>query len=668
MIKAVKYSVCLLAALIFLVFCGENAYHEFYDITLEDFNSIVFQKAYDKTEVAADLEDISKRYDLCGYYNIYEYSDSDIDIYCCTNGSRSEVVKKLGVDSCDFNTILNGSYSIIITDDDKRDSIVTGDYVIPNFSFAADEDTARQIYNELSEKYSIIFEPTKPFSSKCTGVWLICAALFALMAVYDMIGSKKEVCIKLTLGNSLIRQLAVILLRDSVVFFVIGSAVAAIMSPFTAVVMVINRFVFFILSLCAINALVFCGLFFTDICSAMKNENNSFAYMPINYVLKTIAAAVMLCVLCAAGKLPLLETKQHSAEETAASFGDANRIELSESPLWAIMIDEYGYETTDEEGHYKVGELLDKEMADYQTFLNSLNDKYGLFLLNGFEFYGMQDDLSNISRQNIVIASDAALSHIAEKTHISPEENGITIMLPNGHKGRDQRAVDLWLEMLSENYDVKVTYKNYDKAEITVFDYMGNSDIAATTPAAAVASSPIIICVPNAADYNFFNMQTVFSSANKSECEALLKRNNIHSTRIDVSTLHSLTDGYIRKIISVRSFFILTFSAVSVYYLALLVSTVLMDIRLYKRERAVKKVLGRTFAERYMPLSLKTTSLLAASLVVSVAAVRRYDIGNIKIIYISAAVMLVTEIVIELAAAKADERRNTLRELKGGAL
>lgn len=53
---------------------------------------------------------------------------------------------------------------------------------------------------------------------------------------------------------------------------------------------------------------------------------------------------------------------------------------------------------------------------------------------------------------------------------------------------------------------------------------------------------------------------------------------------------------------------------------------------------------------------------------VSVAAVRRYDIGNIKIIYISAAVMLVTEIVIELAAAKADERRNTLRELKGGAL
>ena len=145
--------------------------------------------------------------------------------------------------------------------------------------------------------------------------------------------------------------------------------------------------------------------------------------------------------------------------------------------------------------------------ADYQTFLNSLNDNYGLFLLNGFEFYGMQDDLSNISRQNIVIASDAALSHIAEKTHISPEENGITIMLPNGHKGRDQRAVDLWREMLSENYDVKVTYKNYDKAEITVFDYMGNSDIAATTPAAAVASSPIIIC-------------------------------------IDVSTLHSLTDGY----------------------------------------------------------------------------------------------------------------------------
>ena len=59
MIKTIKYSVFMVMALIFLVYCGETAYDGLYDRITEDLNCIVFDKGYDKNEMAEALEAVS---------------------------------------------------------------------------------------------------------------------------------------------------------------------------------------------------------------------------------------------------------------------------------------------------------------------------------------------------------------------------------------------------------------------------------------------------------------------------------------------------------------------------------------------------------------------------------------------------------------------------------
>ena len=667
LIKIIKYSVYVLMTLIFLVYCGETAYSELYDSSLENFNCIVFSKAYDKSEVSADLKKISEKYDLCAYYNIYEYSDSEIDIYCCTNNSRDDVCERLGFSSCDFNTILYGSYSIVMINEKDRDSIVSGDYVIPDFSFSADESVANQICRELEQKYEFTFQPTAPFQSSSVGVWAICAALVMLMTVYDMLASKKEICIKLTLGCGLLRQISIIILKDTLMFLISGVLLALLMFSYTAVILVMCRYISFILSICIINALVFIGIYLTDVCSTLKNENSSSSYMPINYILKLISTSVLICVLCTANNFPQLEKKQNCANDIAELCKETSRIELSESPMWSVMIDKYGYETTDEYGHEKVGELIEREMADYSRFLKALDKKHSLFLLNGFNYITNGTNVQNSNKQNVILASDGASIHITEQTGISPADSGITIMLPESYSRTDLKNVEAWLKMLSENYNFRTTYLNYTSAELAAFEFT-NSSVIADSPLFSITSSPIIIYTPHAADYDYFNMQTVFSDADLPECKTLLKLNGIHSTRVDVSSVNSLTGSYIRKIKSFRMSFALVLVLLTAYYISVLISTLMVDININKRERAVRRIIGRTFINRYLVLLLSLIVSLALSVAISLAVNKKYVIGSTNIIYYGAVTMLILEITSVIIAAKLDEKHNTLKELKGGAL
>lgn len=655
-------------ALIFLLFCGETAYGELYNRTLQDFNCAVFEKGYDKTEMAKDLQEISEKYDLCALYPIYEYADSDIDIFCCTNGSTENVKKKLSLDSCDFNTILSGSHSIRIIDESETDKYVTGDYIISAFYFCGDEALAYEVCDELYEKYELSLDLCCGYSSRSSVVWVICAVLVILMSIYDMLDSKKEVCIRLTLGNSLPKQLAGILLCDTAVFAISGILIALIMYRLTAVMMIAERYAMFIVSICLLNALVFMGLYLVDVCSSLKNENSSSVYLPINYMLKIISAIALMCVVCAANRLPVILSKHDSAEYFKEHYGTAARIDLSESPKWAVMIDSIGYTSEDEEDHRKVGLLMDKLFSDYDRFLSLLDADSGVFLMNGFEYYPTNYVFTPGSTQNILIASDEMSGYIAHQTGVTPASEGISVLLPKTYKMSDLRAVNEWLELEKEEYSFETFFLDYGSAELAAIEYYGEDGLFTDDMYLSVLSSPIIIYAPHAADYNFFDLRTVLANADRSDTERILNANAILSTRVDVSTVRSMAEDHKRKTVSVTILFVLAFAALFVYYLALLISTLAVDVNVNSRERAVRKILGRSFASRYLKLMLT----FAGSLLISVLGALMIDnndaVGPKIIILMTAAIMFVLEIISVMTAAKLDDKNNTLRELKGGAL
>ena len=668
MIKTIKYSVYLLMALIFILYCGETAYDRLYDRLTEDLNCIVFDKGYDKKEMAETLDAVSEKYDLCAVYPIYEFNDSDVEIYCCTNGSTAEIRRKLGAGSCDLRTILSGSFSLRVIDESERDSYVSGDYVISAFYFSGDDELTYKVCSELAQKYEFGLEPHSKKDDPCLAVGIICTLPMLLMAIYDMLDRKKEICIRLTLGNSLSRQLAKVLLTDTLVFIVSGLLTALIMYRFTAVLLILKLYILFLAGICLVNAAVFMGIYLVDVCSSLKNENSSAGYLPINYLLKTVASVSLLCALCFAGRLPAMQQKKDSVEYFKNHYHNSSRIELSESPKWAVMIDSIGYTSQNEEDQKKVGILMDRVLADYDRYIGLLDKEYGTFLLSSLNFY--PSNMENIPHhvQNIVLASDIMDDYIYHQTGVSPAADGITVMLPERYDHYDKNTVEEWLEMMNYSYSFDTHWIRYKSGDVAVIDQYDDTNAFATDMYLNVASSPIIIYVPHAADYDYLNYHIVMASTDRKNAMRILNTSGILSVRADISSADSMAGDYIRSIDAVTILFLLISILAGAYYIALLTSTLTVDITVNKRERAVRRILGRHFVQRYLLLFASFAGSLIVSAVIALEVNQKFGIGSGKLIVLSAAVLLVFEVMAVIIAAKLDEKNNTLKELKGGAL
>ena len=70
MIKTVKYSVFVMMAVVFLLFCGENAYSNLYDMVSEKMYRLYFHSTYDTEEMESYFDELFKRYGVSGFYDI----------------------------------------------------------------------------------------------------------------------------------------------------------------------------------------------------------------------------------------------------------------------------------------------------------------------------------------------------------------------------------------------------------------------------------------------------------------------------------------------------------------------------------------------------------------------------------------------------------------------
>ena len=668
MIKIIKYSVYVLMALIFIVYCGETVCGGLHDRMTEDLNCIVFENGYDKKEMVEILEAVSEKYDLCAVYPIYEFNDSDVEIFCCTNGSKAEIEKIIGAGSCDLRTILSGTYSLRVIDESERADYVSGDYVISAFYFSGDDELTHKVCDEIADKYEFGLEQHSKKDDMYPVVGILCALPLLLIAVYDMLDSKKEICIKLTLGNSLSKQLAKTVVTDTLVFIVLGLITALIMSRYTAVLLIDKQYILFTAGICLVNAAVFMGICFVDVCSSLKNENSSAGYLPINYLLKTISAAAVLCAFCSLSRLPAMQQKKESAEYFRENYSNSSRIELCESAKWSVMIDAIGYTSQDEEDHRKVGVLMDKLLADYDRYLGLLDKECGVFMLSSLNFYS--SDMMNMPRhvQNIVLASDIMDDYIKHQTGVSPAADGITVMLPERYDRYDKKTVEEWLEMMSNSFSFDTHWVDYKSGDMAVIDQYDDTNAFSTKMYLNVVSSPIIIYVPHAADYDYLYSYTVLASADRDTATRILNKSGILSVRADISSSGSMSGDYIRSIDSMTVLFILVIILVTAYYISVLISTMMVDININKRERAVRRIIGRTFINRYLVLLLSLAGSLGVSAGIALAVNKKYALGSGDIIYTAAAVMFILECAAVIIAAKLDEKHNTLKELKGGAL
>ena len=102
-----------------------------------------------------------------------------------------------------------------------------------------------------------------------------------------------------------------------------------------------------------------------DLCSTLKRENSSAAFIPLNFFLKLLSSCVLLILLSYTVKMMLLRSKYTAAEEFCKYFDGFNWIEMTESPQWAMMIDSYVNNSGSDVN--AISGLIDKEFAEYMV-------------------------------------------------------------------------------------------------------------------------------------------------------------------------------------------------------------------------------------------------------------------------------------------------------------
>lgn len=663
MIKIIKYTAFMLTSIIFVMFCGEIAYFELTDKAYSEFNCIIFSKAYDCSKLREDLEDLSEKYNCFGFYTAYDYSDSTIEINYCTNNSADKITEKMGIKNCNINTVTTGSYHIEFVPAEKYDTDNTGDIGIQAFYVDSDKsENINAFCEELGNKYLIEVNSKEPVKSSSVPVGIVCLVLIMLLTVYDVMRSKRDICISLTLGNKLLLEIIKWVLKDMAVYAVFGTFIIAILYKITAVSLIYDKYIIYVCTAGLIDLGAYLSLFAMDLCSTLKRENSSAAFIPLNFFLKLLSSCVLLILLSYTGKMMSLRSKYTAAEEFCKYFDGFNRIEMTESPQWAMMIDSYVNNSGSDVN--AISGLIDKELAEYNVFIDTVDEESKFMLLNAFDF--QTADMNDKRAPNVLIASDYAGKYIIDKTGIELDSEKLSVLVPKKYVMSDLSLIKKFLGSYGYNIpENEINYIDYTSADIAVFNYIGEEIISDYK--FDIMHSPIIIYAPHAAEYDYFDQHSILTDSTREKADLILKRKMLMSVFFDISSVISRTDGFKKKIKSETVIFVLTILAVMFYYIAVLFSTIIIDLKLNEKDRAISMIQGNSFFIRYgktLFIFLMSFSLLTIILAV---------IQNIIKLSFSITIpgiigVILFELIAFVLLSKNSERKNLIKILKGGAL
>lgn len=669
MIKGIKYSAAVILLLMYLVFCGETAYYSITDKAYEEFNCIIFNKVYNSDELTADIQRLSEKYDCFGFFTIYDYSDKNTEINCCTNGNADKVRRKLKLKDCSFNTIVSGSFDISFAEFNDISTYTNNDFIIQAFYADGAENDINGFCEELKSKYEIEKSEKQSTADKSIYVGTACIIMLLLLNIYDVLNMKRSVCISLSLGNPLYRIILKEILRDTAVYAVSGILLTMILFRFTAVVLIMDKLCIYIALLVLINSLSYVSYYFVDICSSLKYENYSVGFMPISYILKFLSSCALILLLLLSGNLKTLRNKYNGAVDFKDSFSSYSRIELSESPYWARLIDSNISKNDDGSDSAEITALIDKEFEEQEKFLKLINEKSNVFLLNAFNFDNGSGAIGGRAR-NIIVSSDSAKGYIESQTGFEMSADDITILVPKKYNMGDLHAANEWVNSVIEEkgQNIQIKQNTYTSAGIAAFEYFSNDYFIMSDYDVSILDSPIVIYFPKAYDFGFFGYQSIQTDISPSDAQGAIKEEKLASLLADVSGVEIISDDYIRKVHSELTIYIILLLSCAFYFIMSAFSIIMLDIKINSKERAVGVMLGNNYFRRYIDIIAK----IIISTAISGAAVfllsEESNIFNLSGIIISTFAIMIIELLFLVIVSVTNERNGTVKILKGGAL
>lgn len=666
MICKIKYTAFVILCLTFLLFCGETAGQTIADRTDASGERIVFSRIYDTEMLKNDISELADKYTCKGFVLKDSYSDSIENIYYLLPNSEDMLKQDIGIKECSFNTITGPEVKLTFkTFDEIADDIIIGSLFISG-------DSNESFISALTEKYEFTVEKGEKAFPMTLAAGTVCTVLFLLLCLYDVLSKKKDVCISLTLGTSLMAQIVHFAAKDILFYVVCAPAVFALLYKITAAALFIKVYVLFVSIQTVCSALMYFALFGADICLTLKNKNGSNKLLAFNYLLKTVSCTILIAALMFSGEIGSQLLKSDNAHRFSQSLGEFSIIDLQASAYQVSKMDELFSQS-------EVIELV--EGSPEQQEANGYNDDVAIlydecdkngdiFFLNAISpaFKVILGKSENDGpAPNIIYASDSAREYISSVTGTAPDEENISILFPKHYSHTDKELAELFVSMYDEGY----ISLNYTSADIACFGAQDRESLIPSSRRLSFLSDPIIVFFPLSQKYNYLDYDLNFAvNIDKNTVLSIIDDKDLKCLKTDFCSVSYCADKFTYDAYSQALLYGIIIAAIAVYSLIIFVSTVVLDIELHRRDRAISLVLGEGFIKR---CSLLIESILLSGSISCIGAAclcGAIGYNNYLFIILTGALVLTFDLLFALTAIRINEKKEgyTLTSLKGGAL
>ncbi|MGN0370449.1 MAG: hypothetical protein ACI4EW_07875 [Butyrivibrio sp.] len=557
-----------------------------------------------------------------------------------------------GIESGEFMSMFSGKTKIEVLPFDCLSEQEVGS---AKFYMTGDNKDIINIYNYLNDKYGTSRIRNDSENIMENIFYLICAAgifTILIMTLFDIAFQKKEVLVRLTLGDSIHRIIFKNILTDIIVYVILSFLAGAVLSNWISGDFFLNTIAAFLVVVCSVNSILYAIMYRQNVKKALANHFQNDNLLFFCYILKIITISVTIfssaiCVSTIRRHLDFIE-----------QYNDIRYFE------------EYMHMD------FKYYNLTDDTSRKYTYYTcSTFRDKYSEFET---AFSVVSIDYDDTIYLNVNDNAKAVLHDIDEIEYINPDYK-IHILIPNQLSDDTEYYVDNALDSGSCLYskvadmDYEIIY--YDSAEVLYFD----GDLEMNT---GIAKNPVICYFTSFTSEDFEpttdeNIQIIIhefrnimfkvddDKINSLTEELELNKNGFYLTEVNtVEKYENYRKQILRKVYSNAVICILFV----LFGMAITGTIVRLEYTSKSMELAVKKILGYSIIKKNKTILFSFMYTSAISIVIVVLIGIMTDYLDARVSFLMGICMTLLEFAFTYICIIKTEHRIVAKVLKRGAL
>ena len=576
-------------------------------------------------------------------FNQFQYQ---LHIYG-NNITKDVILKTSGIMEKHYKSLLSGNTEVIfhdfteLTDYENR--------YITQISFIGDEENIYCVYNELHKNYDISFPQicNSTEMDMITSTWGTIAALLIILTCIEVIYRKKEIVVRISLGEDvkliICKSIVQEIVTDIIIFAITKTCVFHFISG-----EYMKNTVFAIYGIGIIlSCICYCSYAIYDIKKAFSNANDSKAILNITYIVKILVTAISIFAITTNLNILIRDTLLLSNSSNVDEFKNYSFLSVRDFDTQTVGKDYLEQCIQDIfKKYYKSAKpaicqaiLEDSERNIDYVYVN----EYAASTLNTF-------------------TSDLEFDSNADIIYFIPERYNNEETLQDAEDCLKEMYINI------ENMNIQTVFYSSDK---TIKDISYNATIGTTT-----LLNPVIIFSQYDGANNTDNLylscdyhNVMFDLSDKEVTQIIkdyhLEENGYELTKTGVTESYEYYNNILRKTIGFYSsfcFFTLILQAI------LLITINRMEYQINATELALKKVLGYNIWQKNRKVLFSSIIFNIIIIISLVITGHLMNIYSAKICISIGLGIMVMEIIVIMVNIFVIEKKNIQKILKGGCL